>query len=79
MSTSVYEKNVADTFYHTAAVGAETLIISYELEKGKILGKTELKFDILDAGELFIYLNARKFISQKMVDIGWIPASSMPK
>ena len=77
MSTSVNEKTVADTFYHTAAVGAETLIISYELEKGKFVGKKELKFDMFDAGELFIYLSARKFISQKMVDIGWVPPSSM--
>ena len=54
MSTSDYKKAIADAFYHTAVVGPDTLIISYGLEKVKIVGKTELKFELRDAGKLFV-------------------------
>ena len=50
MSTLDYKKTIANTFYHTAIVGADALIINYGLEKGKIVGNTELKFGMRDAG-----------------------------
>ena len=45
----------------------------------EIVGKTDLKFDMRDAGKLFVYLSSGENIRQKMKDMGWIPASLMPK
>ena len=73
MPTSDYKKTIPNTFYHTAVLGAGALIINYGLDKGKIVGKTELEFDMRDASKLC--LSAGEFIHQKMVGMGLIPAS----
>ena len=65
MSTFDNKKIIACTFYHIAVIGAVTLIINFPLEKGKIVGKIELKFYMRDGGKLFMYLSAGEFIRQK--------------
>ena len=79
MLSSGYKKTIANTFYHIAVLVTGALLINYSLEKGKIVRKTELKLDTRDTGKLFLYLSAGEFIRQKIVDMGWIPASLMPK
>ena len=84
MSTSDYKKQLLIFFiilllWELVLSCRCALIINNGLGKGKIAGKTELKFDMRDTRKLFVYLSAGEFIRQKRVDMGWIPASLMPK
>ena len=77
MSAADYKKNIADTFY--TIVGAGALIINYGLEKGKIVRKAGLKFDMLDAAKLFVYLSAGVYAKKWWIWVGYPPLQCLYK